>query len=258
MTMLQFGIIAVSAYLLGSLSFAIIVCKMTLGKDIRDYGSGNAGLTNSYRTMGAGKMLAVLLGDIAKGAAAVAIGALVAGPMGKLIAGIFVILGHVFPVYFGFRGGKGVLVGATMLALFDWRIFLVAITLFIVAVAVTRWVSLGSILGAASFPITMFIFYRDPAMTGIAFGMTVAVIFMHRSNIARIMRGEENKFSFKSKKSIEAVTEVAEAEIAAPDTAAEDAPAQATEVEVPTTSNVPTTTEAEPAASVAAEGAEQL
>lgn len=203
MTPTHFAIIAISAYLLGSLSFAIIVSKITLGKDIREYGSGNAGLTNSYRTMGAGKTLFVLLGDIAKGAAAISIGALLAGPVGKLVAGIFVILGHMFPLYFGFRGGKGVLVGAVMLLLFDWRIFLIAFVLFFVAVALTRWISLGSILGAISFPITTFVFYDDPVLVAMAFGMAAAVIFMHRSNIMRILRGEENKFSFKSKKTIE-------------------------------------------------------
>lgn len=203
MTITHFVIIAVSAYLLGSLSFAIIVSRVTLGKDIRNYGSGNAGLTNAYRTMGAGKTLFVLIGDIAKGAAAISIGALLAGPIGKLVAGIFVIMGHMFPLYFGFRGGKGVLVGAVMLLLFDWRIFLIAFALFFVAVALTRWISLGSILGAVSFPITTFVFYRDPILTAMAFGMAVAVIFMHRSNIARIVSGTENKFSFKSKKTLE-------------------------------------------------------
>ena len=192
-------------YLLGSLSFAIIVSKVTLGKDIRNYGSGNAGLTNAYRTMGAGKTLFVLLGDIAKGAAAISIGALLVGPVGKLVAGIFVILGHMFPVYFGFRGGKGVLVGAVMLLLFDWRIFLIAFVLFFLAVAVTRWISLGSILGAVSFPITTLLFYRDSVLTAMAFGMAVAVIFMHRSNIMRMLHGEENRFSFKSKKTIEKI-----------------------------------------------------
>lgn len=112
MTLTHFAIIAVCAYLLGSLSFAIIVSKVTLGKDIRNYGSGNAGLTNAYRTMGAKKTLFVLLGDIAKGAAAVSVGWALGGPVGKLTAGIFVILGHMFPLYFGFKGGKGVLVGA--------------------------------------------------------------------------------------------------------------------------------------------------
>jgi len=202
MTIQQFGIIAVCAYLLGSLSFAIIVSRATIGKDIRDLGSGNAGLTNSLRVMGAGKALFVLLGDIAKGAAAVTIGAFVAAsaPLGKLVAGVFVIMGHMFPLYFGFRGGKGVLVGAVMLLLFDWRIFLIAFVLFMISVVGTRWVSLGSVVGAASCPVTTYIFYRDPVLTAMIFGMAVAVIFMHRSNIMRMLRGEENRISFKRKK----------------------------------------------------------
>jgi len=198
----HFFIIAASAYLLGSLSFAIIICKLTLGKDIRAYGSGNAGLTNAYRTMGAGKTLLVLAGDLGKAAAALAIGGALAGMMGKLVAGIFVILGHVFPVYFGFRGGKGVLVGATMLVFLDPRIFLVALVLFVLSVALTRWVSLGSILGAVSFPITMQIFHCYIRLTIIAALMSAAVIFMHRTNIKRILSGKENRFSFHSKPQI--------------------------------------------------------
>ena len=194
MTLTHFAIIAVCAYLFGSLSFAIIVSKVTLGKDIRNYGSGNAGLTNAY----------VLLGDIAKGAAAVSVGWALGGPVGKLTAGIFVILGHMFPLYFGFKGGKGVLVGAVMLAFFDWRVFAIAFALFILSVVLTKWISLGSILGAVSFPITTWLFYRDPVLTAMAFGMAAAVVFMHRSNIGRILHGTENKFSFKSKKTIEA------------------------------------------------------
>ena len=170
--------------------------------DIRNYGSGNAGLTNAYRTMGAKKTLLVLLGDIAKGAAAVSIGMVLAGPVGKLTAGIFVILGHMFPLYFGFKGGKGVLVGAVMLAFFDWRVFGIAFVLFLLSVIVTKWISLGSILGAVSFPITTWVFYRDPVLTAMALGMAAVVVFMHRSNIGRIIRGKENKFSFKSKKTM--------------------------------------------------------
>ena len=128
---------------------------------------------------------------------------MLAGPLGKLTAGIFVILGHMFPLYFGFKGGKGVLVGAVMLAVFDWRVFGIAFLLFVLAVALTKWISLGSILGAISFPITTWAFYHDPILTAMAAGMAAAVIFMHRSNIGRILRGEENKFSFKSKKTIE-------------------------------------------------------
>lgn len=192
----------VCAYLLGSLSFAIIVCKLTLGRDIRDYGSGNAGLTNAYRTMGGAKTLLVLLGDLAKAAAALAIGGALLGQGGKLLAGAFVILGHVYPAYFGFRGGKGVLVGAMTLLLFDWRIFLIALGLFIVAVAVTRWVSLGSILGAISFPFTMYYFYRSPLYTVVAVVLSGAVIYLHRSNIKRILAGKENKFTLHGKPQI--------------------------------------------------------
>lgn len=194
---------AVCAYLLGSLSFAIIVCRLTLGRDIRAYGSGNAGLTNAYRTMGAAKTGLVLLGDTAKAAAALAIGGALLGPGGKLLAGAFVIIGHVYPVFFGFRGGKGVLVGATTLLMFDWRIFLVAFVLFVLAVAVTRWVSLGSILGAISFPITMHLFYRNWSYTLVAALLGGAVVYMHRSNIRRILAGQENRFSFRSKPQIE-------------------------------------------------------
>ena len=189
--------------------FAIIVSKLTLGKDIRNYGSGNAGLTNAYRTMGAKKTLLVLLGDIAKGAAAVSIGMVLAGPVGKLTAGIFVILGHMFPLYFGFKGGKGVLVGAVMLAFFDWRVFGIAFALFLLSVIVTKWISLGSILGAVSFPITTWVFYRDPVLTAMALGMAAVVVFMHRSKIVLIIRGKENKFSFKSKQTMSDLEETA-------------------------------------------------
>ena len=102
-------------------------------------------------------------------------------------------------------GGYGqIYVGAVMLAFFDWRVFVIAFALFILSVVLTKWISLGSILGAVSFPITTWLFYRDPVLTTMAFGMAAAVVFMHRSNIGRILHGTENKFSFKSKKTIEA------------------------------------------------------
>ena len=206
--MLGYIVSAVAAYLLGSLSFGIIFSKLKYKKDIRDYGSNNAGMTNMLRTFGKGAAALVFLFDTLKGAAAVLIAKYLLHFDGDptvcaYTAMVFVVLGHLFPLYFGFRGGKGVLVGAVMLLLFDWRIFLIAFVLFFAAVFVTRWISLGSILGAISFPITTFLFYHDPVLTAMAFGMAVAVVFMHRSNIARILHGEENKFSFKSKKTIE-------------------------------------------------------
>lgn len=191
----NFLILAAAGYLLGSINSAILVSKLTMGYDIRTKGSGNAGLTNAYRCMGGGKTLLVLIGDVAKAAVALYIGGMLMGPMGKLLAGAFVILGHVFPLYFGFKGGKGVLVGATMVAMFDWRIFLVLFAVFVILVGATRWVSLGSIIGAALFPVLNYFFYRDIPMCILSVAMAAAVIYMHRSNIVRILHGEENKFT---------------------------------------------------------------
>lgn len=191
-------ILAVVGYLLGSINSAILVSKLTMGYDIRTKGSGNAGLTNAYRCMGAGRTLLVLIGDVAKAAAALCVGSYLMGSMGELIAGAFVIVGHVFPLYFGFKGGKGVLVGATMVALFDWRIFLILFAVFLVLVTVTRWVSLGSVMAAALFPFLTLAFYRDIPVFLMTAVMAAAVIYMHRSNIVRLLHGEENKFSLHS------------------------------------------------------------
>lgn len=191
-------ILAVVGYLLGSINSAILVSKLTMGYDIRTKGSGNAGLTNAYRCMGAGRTLLVLIGDVAKAAAALCVGSYLMGSMGELIAGAFVIVGHVFPLYFGFKGGKGVLVGATMVALFDWRIFLILFAVFLVLVTVTRWVSLGSVTAAALFPFLTLAFYRDIPVFLMTAVMAAAVIYMHRSNIVRLLHGEENKFSLHS------------------------------------------------------------
>ena len=191
-------ILAAVGYQLGSINSAILVSKLTMGYDIRTKGSGNAGLTNAYRCMGTGRTLLVLVGDVAKAAIALYIGGMLMGPMGELIAGAFVILGHVFPLYFGFKGGKGVLVGATMVAMFDWRIVLILLAVFILLVGVTKWVSLGSVVGAAMFPFLTYFFYRDIPMFVMTAAMAAAVIYMHRSNIVRMLHGEENKFTLHS------------------------------------------------------------
>ncbi|HBI63599.1 MAG TPA: acyl-phosphate glycerol 3-phosphate acyltransferase [Clostridiales bacterium] len=189
------AVIAVVGYLLGSINSAILVSRLTMGYDIRTKGSGNAGLTNAYRCMGGARTLAVLIGDVAKAAAALSVGGALMGPMGKLIAGAFVIVGHVFPLYFGFRGGKGVLVGATMVGMFDWRILVILLTVFGILVAVTRWVSLGSVAGAALFPVVTYLFYHDIPMLLMTAAMGGAVVYMHRSNLVRIAHGEENRFT---------------------------------------------------------------
>lgn len=203
MTLTHFAIIAVCAYLLGSLSFAIIVSKVTLGKDIRNYGSGNAGLTNAYRTMGAKKTLFVLLGDIAKGVAAVSVGWALGGPVGKLTAGIFVILGHMFPLYFGFKGGKGVAVAAGTILAAAPRVFVALLVVFVVVVGISRIVSLTSITCAVCYPIFTAV---DCVLAGsshtvfntvCALVMAAIVVWLHRTNIQRLKNGTEYKFGSK-------------------------------------------------------------
>ena len=205
---------AAQAYLLGSVDTGILVSKYLYHDDVRNHGSGAAGMTNMLRTFGKKAAALTAAGDVLKGVAAVCIGrwlfgflpadAAVSPYLGVYLTAILAVVGHTKPIYFGFKGGKGVLVGAVMLAFFDWRVFVIAFALFILSVVLTKWISLGSILGAVSFPITTWLFYRDPVLTAMAFGMAAAVVFMHRSNIGRILHGTENKFSFKSKKTIEA------------------------------------------------------
>jgi len=183
------------------------------GTDIRQHGSGNAGATNALRTLGWKAGLITLLGDCFKCVFAVLlVRALFAGRypdenMGVLLgmyAALGVILGHNFPFYLKFKGGKGILVGATMIAVFDWRVFCVAIAAFIVLVAITKWVSLGSIVGSCLVPVMTLYFHWGEdmllPMMIILVAMVTAVVYMHRSNIVRIAHGEENKFSLHSKK----------------------------------------------------------
>ena len=198
MTLTHFAIIAVCAYLLGSLSFAIIVSKVTLGKDIRNYGSGNAGLTNAYRTMGAKKTLFVLLGDIAKGAAAVSVGWALGGPVGKLTAGIFVILGHMFPLYFGFKGGKGIATGFGVIVAFNWPTGIVGLVTALAGAALSRRMSVGSIAAAVVFPIMFFFVKPDYFIWSVC--LAVIVLWRHRANIVRLAKGEEPPMSFSKKK----------------------------------------------------------
>lgn len=152
-------ILLVVGYLLG-INSALVVSKSLIGYDIRTKGSGNAGLTNSLRVMGAKPTLLVLIGDIAKGVISCLIGGHLMGSLGVLIAGSAAIAGHMFPLYFGFKGGKGILVGATMIAVFDWRVFCIAIAVFVVLVAISKWVSLGSIVATCTVPFLTLYLHR--------------------------------------------------------------------------------------------------
>ncbi|MBR0232182.1 MAG: glycerol-3-phosphate 1-O-acyltransferase PlsY [Clostridia bacterium] len=197
---------AAAGYLLGSLNSAIIVSKTLFRKDIRQFGSGNAGLTNMFRVYGKKGALLTLLGDVLKQVVSVFLGIIIAGQTGAYIAGLFCMIGHIFPVYYGFKGGKGVLTAATMILIIDPVIFLVLIVVFAVVLLFTQYVSLASIIAAITYPAAVFYAARirtgnSPSIYSMLFALFVGliVIFMHRSNIFRIFNNEESKFSFRSK-----------------------------------------------------------
>lgn len=192
------GLILV-AYLLGSLNFAIVFSKLFFKLDIRKHGSNNAGTTNVLRIMGKKWAIWVLVLDMLKAVIAVLIGGAIFGPYGKLLAGVFVILGHIFPLYFNFKGGKGVASSAGIMLAFDLRIFLIIAIIFFSLIFITKMVSLASMVASAFLPFGMYIFYKDFIFVLIGLSMAVGIIYMHRANIKRIISGDENKLSFKKK-----------------------------------------------------------
>ena len=199
--------IAVFSYLLGGLNGAIIASKYVFHRDVRDYGSGNAGLTNFFRTFGAPGLAIVIGTDVLKTVIAVVAGGLIMGTQGaastgQVFAGFCVMLGHIYPVFYGFRGGKGILSSAALAIMMDWRIFVIGFSLFLIIVFATHYVSLGSILAATAYAVLFVIFFPgQPWIWSIAIAMAVLAIFMHRSNIARLIHGTETKtYLLKSKK----------------------------------------------------------
>lgn len=187
---------AIIGYLLGSINSSILVGK-TYGIDIRQHGSGNAGATNALRTLGKKAALFVLIGDILKGVIAFLIGYAIYGATGAMIAGTAAILGHNWPVFFKFRGGKGALTSITIVMLMDPLIGLIVIGVFAFVLLITRYVSLASILGALAFPIFSIVFARGTVFILFAFLIGTLVVFRHRANIQRIFNGTESKLGKK-------------------------------------------------------------
>lgn len=194
-----------AAYLIGGLNPAIIMSKHVLGQDIRTMGSGNPGSTNVQRVMG-GKYAALnVFLDFFKTAFAIMLAQVVcegldmqAGMMIRLIAGTAAIIGHIWPVWYGFKGGKGVMTAATTALFFHPLLFLVCFAVFIIVVALTKYISLGSIISNAVFPILLYIFYPDRlTFKVIALLIPLLVIVKHRSNIIRLFNHAENKLKLK-------------------------------------------------------------
>ena len=209
--MTAYIIVAVFAYLIGSVNFSIMISKKMAGFDVREKGSGNAGTTNMLRSVGKKAAALTLICDILKGVVAIFVAWIISKIAKDIdnillvqIAGILVIIGHTFPIFFGFKGGKGVATSLGVLLVTNWKIGLICLIFAIVIMALTKKVSMGSIGAAILFPIlTLFTsaHYVIEAQGSKYFVysliLAVIVIFNHRENIKRILNGTENKLSFK-------------------------------------------------------------
>ena len=186
-------------YLIGSINPAIIFSKAIYHEDIRSYGSGNAGSTNILRTYGVKMALLIFSLDLVKAALAIGFGWLVlTRSVGGAIAALFVVLGHMFPIFYKFKGGKGVACTAMCILMLSPITFLILLTVFILIAVFTRFISLGSIICAMLFPFLNYVFYpTEGFITLSAFCIGAMVVFMHRENIKRLLAGKESKFSFK-------------------------------------------------------------
>ncbi|MEI6683253.1 MAG: glycerol-3-phosphate 1-O-acyltransferase PlsY [Bacteroidota bacterium] len=199
-----------AAYLLGSVPSAVWVGKMLYGIDIRQHGSGNAGATNVIRVLGYKAGIPVLLMDVLKGWLAVelAVWLPIHGQDHEMLVYVYIgmalaaVLGHVFPVYVGFRGGKGVgTIAGAGIALFPLAI-LVVLAVFILVLATTHYVSLSSIIASIAFPFVVWFLIgeRHPGLVGLSLVVAVFIPATHRKNISRLLKGEERKFDFRRKK----------------------------------------------------------
>lgn len=191
------------SYLLGCFNGSVMTSHFIIRDDVRQHGSGNAGLTNFYRTYGARYALCVIVCDMGKTVLACLIGGYlmhwVAGDwtLGLLIAGIGCELGHMFPVFFGLRGGKGILSGGVLVLMLDWRVALIAWGLFAVLWLTTRYVSLGSVAATASMPVSVFLLMgHNWLYTVLSAAVAALVIWCHRGNIRRLLTGTEKKFQW--------------------------------------------------------------
>ena len=203
-------LIAAAAYVLGSVNGSIIVSRYLFHSDVRTMGSGNAGLTNFYRNYGPKGIAGVLGIDIAKGVLAALIGGLVFPlatgdqalkpeyvDIGRLFATFCLILGHVFPVFYGFRGGKGILCGVSAVFIVDYNAGVIALVVFVLAFLLTRYVSLGSVLGTISVPVTLLAKGFSGLCLILACLSVLLVIMKHGENIVRIIRHKEPRFVFR-------------------------------------------------------------
>ena len=185
---------AIAGYLLGSISVSILVTEYIFHADLRQQGSGNAGATNAARVYGLGAGVLTFAGDFAKSILAMLLGRGLGGVTGLAVGGAACLLGHCFPVYYGFRGGKAVSAGAAAALAIDWRVFVIALAVFAVAALLSRTASVSSMSAALAVGISSVFLAPTAAQRILGVFTGVLVIVMHRSNIRRLLAGTEPKF----------------------------------------------------------------
>ena len=207
--MAPYIIIAIIAYAIGSINFSVIFSRKFAGFDVREKGSGNAGTTNMLRSVGKKAAAITLVCDILKGVVSILIALLISkivkeadGSLLVQIAGVCVIIGHTFPIFFEFKGGKGIATSLGILIMTNWQIGLICLVFALVLMILTRMVSVGSIAAAILYPVlTLFLGSEHYIVEGNYFIysiiLAVIILFNHRSNIKRLLNGTENKISFK-------------------------------------------------------------
>ena len=178
-------------YLIGSLSVSILISKYIFHQDVRTLGSGNAGAANAARTLGAGVGLLTLLGDIS-----MLLGSCLGGATGLAIAGAACMIGHCFPIYFGFKGGKAVATAAAVALMIDWRVFLSAFAVFAIVAALSKTASVSSMSASVAVAAMTPVFTRNPVLISLGIFTCLLVLLMHRSNIRRLISGTEPRFHF--------------------------------------------------------------
>ena len=209
--MVECIVMAIIAYLIGSVNFSVILSKKMSGFDVREKGSGNAGTTNMLRAVGKKAAAITLICDILKGVVAIGIaiilGKLIEGSNGALlvqIAGVAVILGHTFPIFFKFKGGKGVATSLGVLIMSNWQIGLICLVFALILIVLTQMVSVGSIAAAILYPVLTLFIPQNYIVPGsyliYSIILAVIIVFNHRENVKRLLNGTENKISFKGTK----------------------------------------------------------
>lgn len=192
-------IVSVLSYIIGNISVSYLIAKYAAGIDIRKYGSGNAGATNVLRTLGKKAGVAAFLGDALKGVIAVVLGRLIAGEDGQIFAGLFVVIGHNWPIFLNFKGGKGIATTIGVMTAINPYIVAAIVPIGIVIIIITKYVSLASIMGMIIFPITMLFTHQQVKLVLFSFILSIMALYRHRTNIKKLMEGTESKLGQKTR-----------------------------------------------------------